>query len=73
MNAWTETGLKAVLDGSDKMLIAAETLNMALGAGKVAILPDDVLNLLRRMTHLIEQMQHTVVTTKSLAIHRPGN
>lgn len=46
MNAWTEKGLKAALSDSDKLRIAAETLNMALGAGKVAILPDDVLNTL---------------------------
>jgi hypothetical protein len=54
------------------MLRTAQTLNMALGAGNVAILPDDVLILLRRMTHLIEQMQHTAATTKSLAMHRSG-
>jgi hypothetical protein len=39
MNAWTQAGLKAALDGLEKMLVTAQTLNMALGAGNVAILP----------------------------------
>ena len=71
MNAWKETGLRSTLDDSEKLLMVAQTLNMALGADKVAIRPDDVLNTLHRMTHIIEHMQHTVVKTKSPALRRP--
>jgi hypothetical protein len=72
MNAWKKTGLRSALDDSEKLLMVTQTLNMALGADKVAILPDDVLNTLHRMTHIIEQMQHTVVKTKSPALRRPN-
>jgi len=69
MNVWTETGLKAALNDSDKLLIAAHELGVGLGADLVAMLPDDVLNTLRRMTHIIENMRHTVGITKLQAMH----
>ena len=72
MNAWTEAGLKATRDDSDKLLVAAHDLSMALGVGEVAILPDGVLTALRQLTHIIERMQHTVVMTKVQATHRLG-
>lgn len=72
MNGWTEMGLKAALDDSDKLLVAAHDLNLALGAGKVAMLPNDVLTELRQMTHIIERIQHTVIMTKVQAFRGQG-
>lgn len=58
MNTWTDKSHTDTLADANELLRAAHALNEALGAGRGATSPDDVLRALSQAHELINQMEN---------------